>query len=57
VLVGRRAGEEKIDRGTQLDADPVALTPGITAAEGTQKHWAPFVKRSQLENAPKPRAC
>lgn len=41
------------NRGTQLDAEPVALTPTFTAAEGTQKQWVAFVKRSQLDNAPK----
>lgn len=40
-------------RGTRLDADPVALTPSFMAAENTQKQWAAFVKRSQLDNAPK----
>ncbi len=40
------------NRGTQLDAEPVALTPSFTAAEGTQKQWAAFVKRSQLDSAP-----
>lgn len=41
------------NRGTQLDAEPIALTPGFTAAESTQKQWAAFVKRSQLDGAPK----
>lgn len=41
------------NRGTQLDANPIALTPGFTAAEGTQKQWTAFLKRSQLDNAPK----
>ncbi len=41
------------NRGTKLDANPIALTPIFTAAEGTQKQWAAFVKRSQLDNAPK----
>jgi hypothetical protein len=40
-------------RGTKLDAEPVALTPSFMAAESTQKQWAAFVKRSQLDNAPK----
>lgn len=40
-------------RGTGLDADPVALTPSFMAAENTEKQWAAFVKRSQLDNAPK----
>lgn len=41
------------NRGTKLDANPIALTPTFTAAEGTQRQWAAFVKRSQLNNAPK----
>jgi hypothetical protein len=41
------------NRGTQLDANPIALTPSFTAAEGTQKQWTAFLKRSQLDNAPK----
>jgi hypothetical protein len=41
------------NRGTQLDSEPIALTPRFTAAEGTQKQWAAFVKRSQLDRAPK----
>jgi Nucleotidyl transferase AbiEii toxin, Type IV TA system len=41
------------NRGTKLDAEPIALTPTFTAAEGTQKQWAAFVKRSQLDNAPR----
>lgn len=40
------------NRGTQLDADPIALNPSFTAAEGTQKQWTAFLKRSQLDNAP-----
>lgn len=40
------------NRGTQLDAEPVALTPAFTASANTQKQWAAFVKRSQLETAP-----
>jgi len=41
------------NRGTQLDANPIALTPVFTAADGTQKQWGAFVKRSQLNEAPK----
>lgn len=41
------------NRGTQLDANPIALTPDFTAADGTQKQWTAFLKRSQLDNAPK----
>ncbi|HKY34514.1 MAG TPA: nucleotidyl transferase AbiEii/AbiGii toxin family protein [Polyangiaceae bacterium] len=41
------------NRGTPLEADPVALTPSFMAADGTQKQWAAFLKRSQLDNAPK----
>lgn len=41
------------NRGTQLDAHPVALMSDFTAADSTQKQWAAFVKRSQLETAPK----
>jgi hypothetical protein len=41
------------NRGTQLDAEPIALTPSFMAAEGTQQQWAAFVKRSQLDSAPK----
>jgi hypothetical protein len=36
-------------RGTPLDPEPVALTSTFTSAENTQKQWAAFVKRSQLE--------
>jgi len=41
------------NRGTALDPEPVALTPSFTVAEGTQKQWAAFVRRSQLDTAPK----
>lgn len=41
------------NRGTQLEAEPIALTPSFTAADRTQKQWVAFVKRSQLDNAPK----
>jgi len=40
------------NRGTPLELDPVALTPVFTAAENTQKQWAAFVRRSQLDSAP-----
>jgi hypothetical protein len=41
------------NRGTKLVAEPVALALSFTSADGTQKQWAAFVKRSQLDNAPK----
>ncbi len=41
------------NRGTKLDPEPIALTPNFTTAESTQKQWAAFVKRSQLDDAPK----
>lgn len=41
------------NRGTQLDAEPTALAPSFMAAESTQKQWTAFVKRSQLDDAPK----
>lgn len=41
------------NRGTQLEADPVALTSSFMAADSTQKQWGAFLKRSQLDNAPK----
>jgi hypothetical protein len=41
------------NRGTPLDANPIALTPSFTAADSTQKQWTAFVKRSQLDDAPK----
>ena len=41
------------NRGTPLETEPVALTPSFTGAEGTQKQWAAFVKRSHLDSAPK----
>lgn len=43
----------RIDIGFGDDADPIALTPGFTAADSTQKQWTAFVKRTQLDNAPK----
>ena len=39
-------------RGTELPADPVALTAKFTTAENTQKQWAAFVQRTNLERAP-----
>ncbi len=41
------------NRGTQIDTDPIALTPAFTRADATQKQWAAFVRRSLLETAPK----
>jgi hypothetical protein len=40
-------------RGTLLEPEPVALTASFTAADNSQKQWTAFVKRSQLEGAPK----
>jgi hypothetical protein len=39
-------------REAVLSADPVALTAKFTTAENTQKQWAAFVKRVNLESAP-----
>jgi predicted nucleotidyltransferase component of viral defense system len=40
------------NRGTALELEPVALTPAFTTSDATQKQWAAFLKRSQLEHAP-----
>ncbi len=39
-------------RNTELSAAPVAFIPAFTMAENTQKQWAAFVKRTNLNDAP-----
>ena len=41
------------NRGTALTTEPAALSADFMAAETTQKQWAAFLKRSQLDDAPK----
>lgn len=40
------------NRGTDLDADPVALTAAFTTAETTSNQWTAFIRRSNLPAAP-----
>jgi hypothetical protein len=50
--LARAISETFRNRGTGIDADPVALTPAFTEAEPAKKQWAAFVRRSAIEGAP-----
>ncbi len=39
-------------RGTEIEQDPVALTPGFAASTEAQKRWGAFLKKSTLTDAP-----
>lgn len=39
-------------RGTELGANPIALTEAFTDAQTTQRQWAAFIRRSNLVDAP-----
>lgn len=40
-------------RGTGLESEPIALTTDFTMAEGPQKQWQAFVRRTNLDAAPR----
>ena len=40
------------NRGTELVAEPVALTREFTTSENATKQWAAFLRRSRLQSAP-----
>ncbi len=40
------------NRGTELVAEPIALTSEFTESEDAKKQWAAFIRRSKLPSAP-----
>lgn len=52
VELARAIGKTFKNRGTDLDPEPVALTPAFTASGNTEKQWTGFIRRSRLEDAP-----